>query len=90
MRVLKHMSEKNRATLFESVRAQARLRASLGVPVCLLMLLSIWYGGPSTPAILPWHVITAFTFHGVYNVAVLLIVRAAHASIPRTSSTSWP
>ena len=76
MRVLKHMSETNRATLFESVRAQARLRASLGVPVCLLMLLSIWYGGPSTPAILPWHVITAFTFHGVYNVAVLLIVRA--------------
>ena len=76
------MSENNRATLFESLRAQANLRAGLGVPVCLLMLLCIWYGGPATPAIRPWHVITAFTFHGVYNVAVLLILRAGSRVAP--------
>lgn len=76
------MSENNRAALFKSLRAQARLRAGLGAPVCLLMLLCMWYGGPATPAVLPWHVIAAFTFHSVYNVAILLVLRAGARVAP--------
>ena len=74
--MLKLMSHSNKTILLEDVRAQAQLRVRLGVPVCLLMLLCIWYWGPSSPAIEAWHVIAAFTTHALYNIALLHLVRA--------------
>lgn len=68
--MLKLMSKSNKAILFDDVRAQAQLRARLGVPVCLLMLLCIWYWGPSSPAIGAWQVISAFSIHMLYNIVL--------------------
>lgn len=71
------MSIKNKMVLSENIRAQALLRARLGVPVCLGMLLCLWFWGPSSPMIGPWQIILAFGLHVVYNAMVLLAVRPA-------------
>ena len=64
-------------SLSENVRTQARLRARLGVPVCLAMLLCIWQWGTAAPFIGAAHVVSAFGLNLVYNVAVLVAVRPA-------------
>ena len=69
------MSTKNKPTLSEIVRTQARLRARLGVPVCLGILLCLWSWGPATPDIGAWHILAAFALNVIYNAAVLLAVR---------------
>ena len=72
--MLKNISKPDKAILFEAVRAQAKLRVRLGIPVCLLMLLCIWYWGPSSPAIGFRHVITAFAIHTLYNFVLLRLM----------------
>jgi two-component system sensor histidine kinase RpfC len=69
------MSINNKMILSENVRTQARLRASLGIPVCLGMLLCLWYQGPATPGIGLWQIILAFSLNVIYNAVVLLAVR---------------
>ena len=80
--------------LSENVRAQASLRARLGMPVCLGMLCSLWYWGPVSPQIRPWHIALAFGFHVAYNAAVLLAVRPASrvkpALVARTTAVMDP
>jgi two-component system sensor histidine kinase RpfC len=64
-------------SLSENVRTQARLRARLGIPVCLAMLLCTVQWGTATPFIGAWQLIPAFALNLVYNVAVLIAVRPA-------------
>jgi len=71
------MSPKSNADLFESIRTQAMLRVKLGFPVCVLMLLCIWYWGPPMPAIGPSPVIPVFALHILYNLAILHIAHPA-------------
>src|SRR5215217_461534 len=67
--------EQDNMSLSENVRTQARLRARLGVPVCLAMLLCIWQWGTAAPFIGAAHVVSAFGLNLIYNVAVLIAVR---------------
>lgn len=54
-----------------SVKAQALLRLKLGFPVLALMVLAIWYWGPSSPTI-GWMQIAAWlAIHTAYNFAAL-------------------
>jgi two-component system sensor histidine kinase RpfC len=70
------MSINNKMSLSENVRTQARLRARLGIPVCLAMLLCLWYQGPARPEIGWWQIVLAFGLNIIYNAVVLLAVRA--------------
>jgi two-component system sensor histidine kinase RpfC len=70
-----NMSPNNKMILSENIRMQARLRASLGIPVCVGMLLCLWYWGTAAPEIGPWQVIPAFGLNVIYIVAMLLAVR---------------
>ena len=69
------MSSNTKMVLSENIRAQARLRASLGIPVCVGMLLCLWYQGPATPDIGVGQIVLAFGLNVGYNAAVLLAVR---------------
>ena len=80
------MSEKNKTILLEEVRAQAMLRARLGIPVCVGMLLCMGYWGAARPDLAAWHIVLACGLHIAYSVAVWLAV--GRASRPRPAFIS--
>lgn len=88
------MSKNQKITLSENVRTQARLRARLGVPVCIGMLLCLWRWGPAMPDIGTWEIAAAFALNGIYNAFVLLAVRPASrlkpAAIARLTAVMDP
>lgn len=77
------MQPRSHTKLSDHVRTQARLRARLGVPVCLLMLLFLWHWGPSSPGIGPAQIIPVFALHLVYNFGLLHVTRSASRCDPR-------
>lgn len=77
------MQPRSHTKLSEHVRTQAKLRARLGVPVCLLMLLCMWKWGPSSPAIGPIQIIPVFALHLAYNLGLLQATRTASRFNPR-------
>lgn len=70
------MSINSKMNLSENIRTQARLRARMGIPVCLAMLLCLWHQGPARPELGWWQIIPAFGLNIIYNTVVLLAVRA--------------
>jgi len=81
------MQPRSHTKLSEHVRTQARLRARLGVPVCLLMLLFLWHWGPSSPGIGPAQIVPVFALHLVYNLGLLHVTRSASRCDPRHVAT---
>jgi len=81
------MQPRSPTKLLEHVRTQARLRARLGVPVCLLMLLCLWHWGPSSPNIGAIHIVPVFAVHLVYNLGLLHVTRSASRCDPRHVAT---
>jgi two-component system sensor histidine kinase RpfC len=81
------MQPRSPTKLLEHVRTQARLRARLGVPVCLLMLLCLWHWGPSSSTIGPIHIVPVFALHLVYNLGLLHVTRSASRCDPRHVAT---
>jgi two-component system sensor histidine kinase RpfC len=81
------MQPRSHTKLLEHVRTQARLRARLGVPVCLLMLLCLWHWGPSSSTIGPIHIVPVFALHLVYNLGLLHVTRSASRCDPRHVAT---
>jgi two-component system sensor histidine kinase RpfC len=81
------MQPRSHTKLLEHVRTQARLRARLGVPVCLLMLLCLWHWGPSSPNVGPIHIVPVFALHLVYNLGLLHVTRSASRCDPRHVAT---
>lgn len=77
------MQPRSHTKLLDHVRTQARVRARLGMPVCLLMLLFLWYWGPSSPNIGPVQIIPVFALHLVYNLGLLHVTRSASRCDPR-------
>lgn len=81
------MQPRSHTKLSDHVRTQARLRARLGVPVCLLMLLFLWHWGPSSPDIGPLQIVPVFALHLVYNLGLLHVTRSASRCDPRHVAT---
>jgi len=76
------MQPRSHTKLLDHVRTQARVRARLGMPVCLLMLLFLWHWGPSSPDIGPVQIIPVFALHLVYNLGLLHVTRSASRCDP--------
>ncbi len=53
------------------VKAQALVRAKLGFPVLALIMLALWYWGPSVPSVQWWHVALLALVYTGYNFAAL-------------------
>jgi len=81
------MSPRTNANLLENIRTQASLRVKLGFPVCVLMLLCVWYWGTPLPMIGVAQVASMFAVHILYNFGVLFIahsgwrLNAAHLAV---------
>jgi len=69
------MSTTSKLILSENLRTQARLRARLGMPVCVAMLLCLWFRGTASPDIGAAHVLVTLALNAAYNAGVLLAVR---------------
>jgi two-component system sensor histidine kinase RpfC len=58
-----------------AVRDQALVRARLGLPVLLLIILAVWYWGPSAEWIMPIHIAAFALLYTGYNFAALFLAR---------------
>lgn len=81
------MQPRSHTKMSDHVRTQARLRARLGGPVCLLMLLFLWHWGPASPNIGPAQIVPVFALHLVYNLGLLYVTRSASRCDPRHVAT---